>query len=273
MMKTLFRPIPLFIASACLLTLLLVVYFFSGDSEDDSPKIYRIGIDSSWSSWDLDGKVRELTAFTEELLQKIALQEKIQIRLARFSGDSLFPALKREAVDAVITGDAPNETLATLRFVISDAFYDLGDVLVTRDDSKISSLDNLKGVILGVLKGSSVTSEINFDPTIFIVTYENALNALQRVDDKSIDAALLPFVPAYVYVHSLYDGRLKVASKPIASDGVRLIAFRTKAGEQLVTHFSRGLKTMIEEGTYQALLTRWSLPDPQHPDAVPEESE
>lgn len=273
-MKTFFRPLYLFIAATVIVFALLVTFVIIENSASVvTNKMYVVGYDNDFAGQDVGGKERELSTFFDELLEKVGDIKNISITTDIEPYENLFPALKRGAVDAVGTVTLPNEIFAVGRYGLSEPIYDFGPVIVVRADSKVTKLEDLKGMVIGITRGSNLASELSLDPSIFVVAYNGVLSALDHLQDKSIEAALLPFVPAYVYAHSLFRGKMRIASTPLIHAYLHLVVLSSRSGLRLLHDFNEVLKKMKEDGSYDALLQRWNLPNPDKPEFPSEQAE
>lgn len=261
-MKALFRPLYLAIAATALALILAGYFFFFSDKEPERVlDRFLVGFDPLWYPIDLQGKTQEFNFFTSELLQRIAREDKVPIRLIEESTDGLFPALQRGVVDGVLSANGDLSRGWRDRFLFSTPYYDFGIVLVVAADSSVSTLADLKGKVVGTVRGPSILSGLGVDPATFIVTYDNVLQCLQRLEAGQIQAALLPFLPSRILVPSLFSSRLKVIPTVIIPMPARLAVMDDAAGRALLDLFDRALKKAREDGSYDALLKRWAMPD------------
>lgn len=243
------------ISSLVKILLLSVIFIsFFSCSKESKKNIYKIGRDVNWSSVNLQGREKNMSAFVEELLQEVSLREQIKIQLYSIKGDGLIHALDRQ-YDGVLSSLTPSNLSD---YLFSDPFYLLGPVLLTRESTKISSLKDIEGMIVGIPGELSTvfTGDILF-PSVHFVTYENVNRALSNLLSNSLDGVILNSIPAYAYVTGYYAGKVKVVTPPLTDLGLRLVA--TKHSPELIKYFNKALKDMMEDGTYERLLKRWDL--------------
>jgi len=244
---------------------ILIVIFRGGKhDENGEPSVYLIGRDPSWYQTEFLGKGREALAFVDELLTEIAREQQLNIRLVRITSDAIFPSLVNGKVNAVVTARELPHYFNQDRYVQSELFYELGPVLIVRRGYPAEELKDLKGKVVGVERGSPLTYALRSDPDVIFVTYANILTALERLEEASIDAVVLPFLPAAIYVNSLFRNDLHIVSAPLLEDGVRVVAPKNVWNPALIESINKGLDTLKEDGRYQALLSRWNLPAPIH---------
>lgn len=75
---------------------------------------------------------------------------------------------------------------------------------------------------------------------------------------------ILNVIPAHEYTkNGIYLNQLKIASKPLTNEGLRLIAKNNSESKKLLEQFNEGLKALKKNGTYNQLLLKWGLFDPE----------
>lgn len=219
-------------------------------------KLYRIARDATWYPLDLLGKERNMLAFSNELLLAIAKNESLKIELLSNSSENLFSGLDNELYDAILSPMLPNQ-YNNQYYWFSKPFYLLGPVLVVKESLNVNSLQEMEGKAIGVSSGSSLV--YNRYPKILITSYDNILTALNDVERNVIDGVILSGLTAYAYTTGLYSGRLKVASAPLTNEGLRLIARKDEESKYLIDKFNEGFEKVKNDGTYDALITKWGL--------------
>ena len=84
------------------------------------------------------------------------------------------------------------------------------------------------------------------------------------MSNKVIDGMILDVIPAYEYTRNgIYRDQLKIVSKPLTNEGLRLIAKNNPESKKLIEHFNEGLKAMKKNDIYSQLLLKWELVDPE----------
>lgn len=232
----------------------------SGESFNRN-KTFKIARDPNLYPIHLAGKERNLSAFTNELLFKIAKDKGIKIQLATSSFNLLFEKLRRKEFDAVISTLAPTP-LNRQQYLFSLPFFEVGPVLVVRQDSQLSSVDDLKGKTVGIKRGDSILVDQTSSGILFI-PYDSHLTAFDDLQIKKIEGVILPASAAYTFIKVFYAGRLKVASSPLREEGLRLVAEKSIANHYLIETFNKGLKEAMMDGSYDSLLIKWSLINPR----------
>lgn len=223
-------------------------------------RIYRIARDPTWYPLDLMGKERNMLAFMNDLLSDIAMEQHVQFNLFSASRDDLFSGLSRGEYDAIVTSIDPTPMLED-KYVFSDPFYLTGPVIIVQKESDIRSFEDLGGEMVGIKSGSPIVFRIRDYPTILFRTYGNIREALDHLVDNEIDAVIMDSLPAYANTESFYTEKLKIVGGPLTDEGLRLVAKKDAGAIAMLGQFDEGLKEMIKNGTYQALIQKWGLID------------
>jgi len=246
---------------AAVLFLMLGWVAFSGTGhESKSSFVYRIALDSNWSPIDFMGKEQQIAAFSEELIRSISDEEELQVSFFNTGANALIGGLNSGQFDVILSGMPPVPSTEKL-YVYSQPYYHYGPVLVVETKSDFSHPKQLDGKIIGIERGSPALFNLTIDPRTTLVSYENILEAFEAMTRGEIDGVILNAMPAYLYAQSLYTGNIKVISKPLTIDALRLIARRNRPGADLIESFNKGLEKMKADGRYDALLKRWGLPN------------
>lgn len=225
-----------------------------------TPEVYKIAMDFTWYPLALYGKEHNKTAFTNDLIARIAKDQSIKIEMVRASYKRLLELLNDQNVDGVLTTLLPDPALE-LKYEFSDPYYRYGAVLVTAKGSSIRSLAELDQKRLGVKRTSSLLYRLPISCEVAIVPYTDNLMALHALSENKLDAVIVDQLLTYLYFGALYPDQLAVATQPLTNEGLRLMT--SKKDKALVEKFNAGLKNLKNDGTYDKLLDYWDIYDPE----------
>ncbi|WP_237754012.1 substrate-binding periplasmic protein [Parachlamydia acanthamoebae] len=240
-----------FLAFVAVLVGLAWFFFFSESPNPRSLeyKVFRIGRDTSWYPLQLQGKEKNMVAFTNELLLAIAKTSGFHFEISDVRSHTLFENLERGDYDAVLSSLMPNQ-LNRQKYEFSDPFFLVGPVLVVNQDSPAKSLVDMEGKIVGVQRSSSLVFNIAQYPSM-IAPYDQITVAFDQLLQDKIDGVITDLLTAYNHTHGYYAGQLKIIPPPLTNEGLRLISKHGVAQTYLLTHFNEGLKKIKENGEYQ----------------------
>ncbi|NGX57575.1 MAG: Arginine-binding extracellular protein ArtP [Chlamydiae bacterium] len=245
-----------------LIIFFVTAIFLNGCGTTEKNKIYKIGRDRSWYPLNMLGKEKNMLAFTDDLIYTIAENEGFKVDLESASQNALTENLQRGVFDAIVTFRRPTDKLLR-SFEFSEPFFLLGPVLVVPIYSSAKSLEDMKNKVVGIQTGASVVYNIERVPKIIFTPFENILFAMRNLAEDQIDGVIMEALPAHEYVESFYKGELKIVPPPLTHDGIRLMALRDPVEEDLLNRFNEGLKKVKADGTFQVLIEKWGLFDPE----------
>jgi polar amino acid transport system substrate-binding protein len=234
---------------------LILLTFFSCSSSSNGGR--KVGVDATWSPMGFGQRDHNVTAFSTELLSQIGKTEKIPFVKISVNWDNLMEGLQKNNYEAILTSMPPylfNEKV----FDFSDVYLPLGPVLVIPIGSKIQSIDNLNGLEIAVISGSTNASLLQGSTGVLIRYYPSIPKALSDITNGTIDGAIIDVLSATSYCRDLYQSQLKIATPPLNEDGLRLVT-KHNAAIDLIKGFNQGLQKLKKDGTYDKLRDKWGL--------------
>lgn len=227
-------------------------------TSDGVSKDYIIARDPTWFPVNLMGKDANLTAFTNDLFLAIAAEEKIRIHWGSVISEDLFQGLDSGEYDAILTFRTPSSHNRQ-NFLFSNSFFFVGPVLLVPASSKVQSLGEMEGAVIGIEHGTPLAFDVDRYPTITFLSYDHAIHLLDALSNEYIDGAIMAAIPGYIYAHSLYNKKIKILTQPLTKESLKVAARHTPEGEALINHINHGLKALKANGSYDALLDKWGL--------------
>jgi polar amino acid transport system substrate-binding protein len=246
-----------------IIILMLTIIFLGGliythfPKETLPPTVFRIAIDETWYPLKLYDKEQYISAFSEDLLRKIAAQQHFSVQIDRIGSENRLGGLDNGQYEGILSSLILQEE-NTEKYISSNPYYLLGPVLVLSKSSQIKSLKDLKGKTIGLINRSETIEDLEKHSSINFVYYS------YNDRSKLIDGMILNVIPAYEYSKDgIYRDQLKIASKPLTNEGLRLIAKNNPESKKLIEKFNEGLQDIKENGIYNQLLMKWELFNPE----------
>lgn len=260
LLKYFFWSIPLFV----ILGIFLLIKGCSSSHGNHKP-IYYIGRENVWQI-ELLGRERSFIAFTTELLATIGAEHHIRFEWIETNPTHILNGLDEGNYDFILSSMRPNSSNQQ-HYVFSELLFNLGPVLIVREDSQVTSLNQMKGQPVGVPYGFGVADVIKI-PGVNLydmaLVYYNSINeALEGLINDHVDGVIMKAVPAYTFSKGLYAGKVKVVTAPLYDEGLRLIALKHSELEEVIKLINGSIEKMRKDGTYRALIAKWTLIDPQ----------
>lgn len=241
---------------------IIVLYSLLLSCGTGSNSIDLIGVDEAWYPLNFMGREAAVGAFSDELLKEIGKIQKIQISKVSRNWDNLLPGLQEGKYGAILSSIQPYLFYEKL-YDFSDLFLETGPVLVVRADSSLKNLNMLAGKEVSVQGGTPGAMLLEKTPGALIRYYDSIPRALTDLYEEVIDAAIVDVLAAQAYCNDLYQGKLKIATLPLTSEGLRLVVLHGKHPE-LLEDFNEGLKKLKSKGMYQKIAQKWGLVEATH---------
>lgn len=252
------KKVRIYTLVSLIVILLFLIYALSTSSQGKSSRYYHIARPSSWVDLDVYGKERNLQGFIDDLLFTIAKKADFGLELISVVPDSLLKGLDTEEYDGIISRMMLNDSNIN-SYLFSDPFLLLGPVLVVSKSSHVTSLEQMEGKMVGIRSGSSAIFNLERDPKIVIITYDNINVALEHLIANKIDGVVMDVWLAKVLTEGFYSDRLKIATNPLNNSGLRLVTLNSAKWKPLIEEFNKTLKEIKSDGTFRQLIEKWSL--------------
>lgn len=195
-----------------------------------------------------------LIGFDIEIMQAIARHENLNPNFTPGVWDGALATLDSGNSDIVISAVTLNPERAE-KYLASDTYVSTPNALTLTLDSPIQSLDDLKGKVIGVERGSSLSKDADKFPGASFKEYDSSYLALVAAVRKEIDAAAGQKLHMQYLAHSNPDINVKFLDLPSAyPDKVIMVK---KGNTELVGKINSGLAKIKADGTYNAIYTKW----------------
>ena len=222
-----------------------------------------IAQNTTWERLNLYGKEKNVSGFSNDLLQEISQLEKFKIKLVQTNQFPVVDLLKDEGIDAVLSTLSPDERNIKL-YQFSDPYFTVGPVLVVKEGSLISSIQDLQGRGVGFERGYNWAISLAARTDIIFQPYSEVSQAFDALKRGEIEGVLCDSMVANHMVQAHYKGILRLTGPLVDFMGIRLVVKKGK-NEELIVQFNEGLKKVKETGLYYKVLRYWSLFDMSEP--------
>ncbi|RDI41220.1 transporter substrate-binding domain-containing protein [Falsibacillus pallidus] len=198
----------------------------------------------------------EIVGFDVDLAKALGkkLGYKIKVEDKDFSG--LITALKTKQADLVLAGMTPTPKRKK-NVDFSDVYYKANDMIVTKKDSNIKSVEDLKGGKIGVQLGSiqeDAAKELQKNTAFDIETRNRIPELVQDVQNGRFQAAIIEDTVAQGFLkkHQELQGfNIKTSDDEAGS----AIAFPKNS--DLTPKFNKALNEMKDSGELDKLIIKW----------------
>ncbi|WP_072985362.1 transporter substrate-binding domain-containing protein [Clostridium cavendishii] len=225
---------------------------------DTANKKYIIATDSKFApfAFEKDGKY---TGIDVEILEAVAKSENFKYELKPMDFSGIIPGVVSNQLDGAIAGmSITDERKKTLDF--SDSYFESGlSMVVSKDNTTITKLDDLKGKVFSVKKGTagSKFAEDNKEKYGATIKYfEDSPSMFQEVTNKNADVAFEDY-PVIGYKLSLdKEPTLKMVGDKMEKNYYGFAVNKGK-NQDLLKKFNDGLKKIKDSGEYDKIVNKY----------------
>lgn len=186
---------------------------------------------------------------------------EIEVKQAEFS--SLFGELDAGRVDVAANCFATTKARME-KYITSHPYYgDAQCVIVSEDQSGINTLEELKGITMGVTQGqaSQVSVEKLADTYQWnVVVYETSDTGYQDLHLKRIDAMATTDSLVHKYEKS-QNMKFHILDTRLLANNVAYYFQQNNKGQELCDEVNQVLDEMMEDGTTSKIITKWMFSD------------
>jgi arginine/lysine/histidine/glutamine transport system substrate-binding/permease protein len=196
----------------------------------------------------------KLVGFDVELIQEIARRLKLQVDFAYIPFDGLFATLEAETADAAI-----NSITITARrdeaIDFSRPYFKSGLAIAVRaDDTRINSLQDLRGKKIAVKLGTTGADLAAQVPNAQLVTFDSAEKALLDLDKGNVDAVIKDEPTTRGMIERMGLKNIRLLPELLTEEyyGIGL-----PPGSPNKVLIDQTLEAMIADGSYERLYRKW----------------
>ncbi|MEM6446889.1 MAG: ABC transporter substrate-binding protein [Cyanobacteria bacterium J06642_2] len=210
------------------------------------------GVDATYPPFEYVDASGKTIGFGVDLADAICERIQCTVEFQTAEWDGIFDALAANEFDIVLS----SATITSERSQVVDftrPYLRAGQVITVRSDSTITNIDDAKSEIVGALEGS--TSDL---PGFDTKTYETLAAAMQGLINGEVAATLGEAIPSLTLVSRDYPGELKVLNQPFTTEYYGIAV--PKSAVDVREAFDIAITQLDEDGTLEALATKWKIP-------------
>ncbi|NMB96400.1 MAG: basic amino acid ABC transporter substrate-binding protein, partial [Clostridiaceae bacterium] len=196
----------------------------------------------------------EFAGIDVELAQAIAKELGKELVIEDMAFDALIDALNSGKVDFVAAGMTVNaEREKNVDFTTK--YYNATQTIIVKGDNEdIKTVEDLEGKKIGVQTGTTGYDLAMEIKDAVVNSYNNGLEATLDLKNGNIDAVIIDNFPAKKYVENnpelkLIDGQFEEEQYAMAVK---------KGNKKLLEQINKALQKLIDDGTYDSILDKYS---------------
>ncbi|SOC43598.1 transporter substrate-binding domain-containing protein [Ureibacillus acetophenoni] len=229
----------------------------SGNSSDSGKPVYRVGIDTTYPpfEYEQDGKY---VGIDVDLIQAIAEDQGFEVKLEAMDFKGIIPALQAGQLDISMGGMSITEERKKI-VDFTEPYFDAGvSLVVSKDNTEIQSVEDLKGKKVAVKKGTvganyadSIVNDIGFE----IIQFDDSPSMFLEVQNGNA-AALFEDYPVISYAIAQQDLGLQVVGDRLNDDQYGIGVLKGE-NQEILEKINQGLKNLKENGKYQEIIDKY----------------
>ncbi len=195
------------------------------------------------------------TGFDIELWEAIAKQAGLKYSLRPMDFNGIIPGLQTRNIDVALAGITIRDDRKKV-IDFSDPYYESGlAILVGNDNNSIKTAKDLEGKTVAVKIGTATVDYLKANvPNAKLKLFPNIDNAFLELATGRVDAVVHDTPNLQYFAKTAGQGRVKVVGS-LKSGDFYGIAF--PKGSDLVPVVNKALKTLQDNGQYDAIYTKW----------------
>ncbi|MGD6901522.1 transporter substrate-binding domain-containing protein [Bacillus infantis] len=233
----------------------------SGDGDgsgDDGSKTYTVGTDTTYPPFEFE-EGGEYKGIDIDIINAIAEEEGFEIELKPMDFGGIIPAILADQLDVAIAGMSITDDRKE-KVDFSDPYFDAGlTLVVSEDNSDITSIDDLKGKVVAVKNGTTGAEhaeEIKEEAGIKEVRqFNDSPSMFQEVANGNADV-LIEDYPVIAYAIKTSGLDLKTVGDRLTGDQYG-IGVKKGENQELLEKINSGLQKIKDNGTYDEILGRY----------------
>ncbi|MDQ0200090.1 basic amino acid ABC transporter substrate-binding protein [Neobacillus ginsengisoli] len=225
----------------------------SSQSQASKQQIIKVAADTTFPPFESekDGKVQ---GFDIDMINAIAKQENLKVELSTMQFTGLIPALQAQSVDVAVAGITIKKSrLNAVDF--SNAYYKSGLSVLTKTNSPIQSVDDLKTKLVATKKGTSSVDLLKSKgiPEKNIKQFDNINDAYSALASGGAEAVVFDNPVNLDYANSNKDVHVVGGLLTGEYYGIAVV----KNNPELLKKINDGLKTIKANGEYKKLFAQY----------------
>ena len=222
-------------------------------------KHFTIATDTVFKPFEYTDEKGNFVGIDVDLLAAIAEDQGFTYDLNSLGWDSAIAACQAKQADGMIAGASITDARKESGWIFSDGYYNATQSMTVKDNSEITGFGDLSGLTVGVKTGTqgasyaeSLKEEYGFDITYF----EDSPTMYQAVIGGQVVAC---FEDTPIMASSIQSGSLPLkVLESTANEGAPYgFAVFNEDGQELIDLFNAGLADIVENGTYEEIITRY----------------
>ena len=244
--------------SILLLTIfvLSLLCIFSACKKEQAVKKITVATDAAYTPMEYMDEDENIVGFGIDITKAAAQEGGFEVEFIKQPWEGIFDGLgtgKYDAVTASIT--ITEERKQTMDFSIP--YINAGQILIVKQDSKVTELSQLEGKKVGTLINSTGAAEVRKNKKINLKEYDEIHLGIEDLANGRIDAVVCdsPIAANYVLKNQKYKPILKMAGDIFTIEQYGIAV--KKGNTEILELINNGLRKVQEKGIDKELEIKW----------------
>ena len=221
-------------------------------------RVYTVGTDAAYAPFESQNEKGEIVGFDIDVVRAVAAKAGIEVKFVNTPWEGIFNALAQGDRDLLVSSititDARKQTMD-----FSSPYFDAVQLIAVKADAKVSKLDDLKPLKVGVQNGTTgeeAVSKLQGKNSPNIKRFESTPLALKELEAGGVDAVVADNGVVINYVANNAGSKFKTVSDPNFTPEQYGIAVK-KGNADLLAKLNKGVADIKADGTYEAIYKKY----------------
>ena len=232
---------------------LLIAMILSCGKQSENPDVLHIVTDATYRPFEYFNEQQELVGYDIDLFRAIGEIAGFETRFQHQTFDGGLAGLRIGKFDAMISAMTITEERQKT-FLFSDPYYNAAQIVAVREDEAgINSFEDLKGRIVGAMRGTTGYLKAVEIPNAQVLEYGTIELAFTALQTGSVDAVVNDEPTSRAI--AVKRGGFKLVGGPLTEEqyGIAMM----KGSEELAGRINAALKHLKENGELDRLHQKW----------------
>ncbi len=219
---------------------------------------FVVGLDDSFPPMGFRDESGEIVGFDIDMAKEAAKRIGVDVVFKPVEWDGVILSLKNKDIDVIWNGLTVTEKRKE-QIGFSKVYLSNRQVIVTKSDSNVNTMADLKDKLVGVQLSSTSEKAVKDDEELFnslkeLRKYSNNMEALLDLKAGRIDAVVIDEIVGRYYI-SKKEGEYRVLEENLGDESYA-VGLR-KEDVSFINELDRALDEMKEDGTAEEISKKW----------------
>ncbi|MEM1502959.1 basic amino acid ABC transporter substrate-binding protein [Domibacillus sp. 8LH] len=220
-------------------------------------KTLVVGTDAAYAPFTYMDK-GEIVGFDIDIVDAVMEEAGYEYEIKNMGWDGLFESTRQKQLDlavcAITISDDRKET-----FDFSSPYYQSTHMIMTKEETKVNSANDLKNMTVGVLNASTgqiAAEKVMGQNSPNLKKYESDAVSIMSMKNGAVQASVADNTVVTEYMKNNPNEKYNTLTDP-ETFGSEFYGLMFPKGSEVADDLDAALKTIIENGTYAEIYEKW----------------